>query len=168
MAFSANFLSLQNQYSFIISTPSVEVASEVDAPLPYTFIFNQSNAKIQSSSVETATAESTHSYTITFNQIFTQTSAVVQDPETYTVKMGQSISLGLSGFHNVPAQAHEFVATTSYQEIDVTLNAVSVNMVLLYINGLIQSQSSYTINSNIISIPASMNVVAGDLISIIY
>jgi len=109
----------------------------------------------------------TNTYTITFTTFAATVNSVTEAPNAFTVDLGQIINLNTAGGNlNAPIQ---FTAQTSFSNINVTMpitpNANSTNV---YINGLLQSQSSFIINSNIITIPNTLNVVAGDLVSITY
>jgi non-canonical (house-cleaning) NTP pyrophosphatase len=62
--------------------------------------------------------------------------------------------------------AIEIVATSNgQQEIDID---PGVGFVLVYINGLMQRQSTYSISSGILTLPPSLSIEIGDLITILY
>lgn len=143
-------------YSFIIKNNTLEIVSIVDdtnlnVELTNTIIEEVTNAK---------------NYSLIIEQFDYQTNTVVQDPLSYTVNLSlygpqtqQTPSSGVQKSYETNAPIN------GYQTITLDEN---VSSVMLFINGLIQSASAFTINNNNIVLPSDLHVLKGDLISIYY
>lgn len=76
---------------------------------------------------------------------------------------------GTTGPSGPPYKPNEFSAVASADGLQVlTLPSVAASGGTLYINGLAQSRHAYVVAGTAISLPADLNVIAGDLLTFIY
>jgi hypothetical protein len=99
----------------------------------------------------------------------------------YYIKNGAGFDIWLTDVHGIPVplntsggggsgsppQSHDVVAPTSGGQ-NVALPSSASAIIGLYINGLRQREDAFTSVGSSVTLPADLNVIAGDIISVEY